>query len=103
MEKHHTFIRFISGGSMDNEQLHRLLDEIHSEIDSSNNLSKRDRTYLLEIEADIRRRLNEPEENRLQSNTSERLQESIDRLEVTHPHLTMMLSDLMNILSNTGI
>jgi hypothetical protein len=33
----------------------------------------------------------------------ERLQDTIDHFEVTHPRLTTLLSQMMTILSNAGI
>ena len=62
-------------------------------------------TLLRETSADIRGLLEraEGDSSRPHPSTTERLEETIAHLEVTHPDLTLMLSELLSILSNAGI
>ena len=83
-----------------------LLDRLNSELEQSGSVDERGQEMLRNIEADIRRRLEEKETKReTEENDSvpERLQRAIEHFEETHPTLTLTLSEMMTILSNAGI
>ena len=60
------------------------------------------RELLRGLNADIRRLVDASEED-ADDSLLERLQESIDYFESTHPRLTTALSQLLNALNNAGI
>lgn len=89
-----------------NEQnnLHELLEKLHNELERVQVTDEAGRERLRHLDADIRNLLKRSGE-KLEADESmlERLQESIDDFEETHPQLTLMLSQMMTILSNAGI
>jgi predicted component of type VI protein secretion system len=90
---------------MDDQELHNLLEQLHSEIERSDTVDEEERELLQHLAADIRRLLDrsEGEVNPSEPSMIKRLEESIDQYEITHPDLTMLLSKLLSILSNAGI
>jgi hypothetical protein len=88
------------------QELRDLLDRLNSELEQSESVDERGQEMLRNIDADIRRRLEEKEAKReTEENDSvpERLQRAIEHFEETHPTLTLTLSEMMTILSNAGI
>lgn len=89
---------------MTNQNLRELLEKLHKELEQVEVTDEAERERLRHLDADIRSllgrsdNLDETDEPML-----ERLQDSIDHFETTHPQLTMMLSQMMTILSNAGI
>jgi predicted component of type VI protein secretion system len=90
---------------MDDQELHNLLEQLHSEIERSDTVDEEERELLQHLAADIRRLLDrsEGEVNPSETSMIKRVEESIDQYEITHPDLTMLLSKLLTILSNAGI
>jgi hypothetical protein len=88
------------------QELRDLLDRLNSELEQSGSVDERGQEMLRNIDADLRRRLEEKETKReTEENDSvpERLQRAIEHFEETHPTLTLTLSEMMTILSNAGI
>lgn len=89
---------------MNDQNLRDLLERLHNELERVEATDEAGRERLRHLEADIRALLERSEE---QAETDEpmleRLQDSIDHFEETHPQLTLMLSQMMTILSNAGI
>lgn len=89
---------------MTEQNLRELLEKLHSELERTEVTDEAGRERLRHLDADIRSLLArsggavETDEPML-----ERLQDSIDHFEMSHPRLTMMLSQMMTILSNAGI
>jgi hypothetical protein len=90
---------------MEDNDLRKLLEQVHDEIEKSDTLDDKARGLLSHLDADIRALLDksngqvqEPEPSVIH-----RLEESIDYLEVTHPTLTMVLSQVLGTLSNAGV
>ena len=87
-----------------NQNLRELLERLHDELEQTESIDENGNEMLRHLEADIRRRL---ERSRAKKETDdpilERLQDSIDHFEATHPSLTLTLSEMMTILSNAGI
>lgn len=89
---------------MTDQNLHDLLEELHREVHEMDVVDESERERLRHLEADIRKLLARSGANiEADEPMLERLQEAIDQFEVTHPRLTMMLSQMMTILSNAGI
>lgn len=86
------------------KDLHELLEKLHRELENTEVKDEAGRERLRHLEADIRRlRERADEKDNSDEPMLERFQESIDHFEETHPQLTMMISQMMTILSNAGI
>ena len=84
---------------MDNQELTKLLEQLHAELDSMENVDEGSRKLLNDLENDI----NELLERSDKSSLLERINNSIDEFETTYPSLVNMLSEISRILSNAGI
>ena len=86
------------------QNLRDMLERLHSELEQTESVDEKGNEMLGHLDTDIRAllqrsgRKKEPDEPVL-----ERLQETIDHFEATHPSLTQTLSEMMTILSNAGI
>ena len=89
---------------MTDQNLRELLEKLHHELERIESVDEKGNEVLRQLDADIRNLLKrsgakvETDESML-----ERLQDSIDHFEATHPRLTRMLSEMMTILSNAGV
>ena len=89
---------------MTDQNLRELLEKLHQELEKTEAVDEKGNEMLRHLDADIRNLLKrsgakaETDESML-----ERLQDTIDHFEATHPRLTTMLSEMMTILSNAGI
>ena len=89
---------------MSDQDLRELLEKIHKELEQIEATDEAGRERLRHLDADIRsllersQNIEETDEPML-----ERLQDTIDHFETTYPRFTMMLSQMMTILSNAGI
>ncbi len=91
---------------MADPNLRELLEQLDKELEHTETIDEKGNEMLRHLDADIRRLLKrsgtevqiDPDESLL-----ERLQDTIDHLEATHPRLTTVLSEMMTILSNAGI
>ncbi|MBI1793946.1 MAG: DUF4404 family protein [Chloroflexi bacterium] len=90
---------------MDDKKLRKLLEQLHDELEHTQSLDGKGRALLRDLDADIRSLLNRSKGDALQAQPQvlERLEETIDHLEITHPTLTMALSELLTVLNNAGI
>ena len=87
---------------MTDPNLHELIEKLEREMEQTQVKDEAGRERLRQLEADIRR-LKERSEEEDDETMLERFQESIDHFEEDHPQLTMMISQMMTILSNAGI
>ena len=89
---------------MTDQNLRDLLEQLHEELERTEAKDEASRERLRHLQADIRA-LRKRSGETIESDEPllERLQESIDHFETSHPQLTMMLSQMMTILSNAGI
>jgi len=89
---------------MTDQNLRDLLEQLHEELERTEVQDEASRERLRHLQADIRA-LRERSGETIESDEPllERLQESIDHFETSHPQLTLMLSQMMTILSNAGI
>ena len=90
---------------MDDPDFERLLEQLHQEIEHTKNVGDKEQALLRDLSGDIRQLLGRSESEPTQPapSTVERLEASIDLLEISHPTLTTMMSRLLAILSNAGI
>ena len=89
---------------MTDQNLRELLEKVHNELERAETMDEKGKEMLRHLDADIRTLLKrsgtkvEADEPVL-----ERLQDTIDHFETAYPRLTMMLSEMMTILSNAGV
>jgi hypothetical protein len=90
---------------MNDKRLQELLEELRDEIDNTENVDERGRDLLQKTRGDILALLEHEKKDPTfpHDETTSRLEETIAHMEATHPELTLMLTDLLNILSNAGI
>jgi hypothetical protein len=90
---------------MEDQELRKLIEELHAEIQNTHTVDKKGQELLLHLESDIRKLLAQSGglAAPLRPTTLRRLQEGLDHFEVTHPTLTLLLSRLLEALSNVGI
>jgi len=88
---------------MEDKNLTELLEQLHTELTNTKALDDKGRKLLRDLNADIQNLLERTAEAESDDSLLERLQESIDHFEVSHPELTSALSSIMNILNNAGI
>jgi len=88
---------------MSDKNLSELLEQLHTELTNTEAIDERGRELLRALNADIQKILDRAEDGESDDSLLERLQESIDHFEVTHPDLTSALSNIMNVLNNAGI
>ncbi|HUE98970.1 MAG TPA: DUF4404 family protein [Anaerolineales bacterium] len=87
-----------------NQNLHELLEKLHHELEQIDVTDESERERLRHLDADIRSLLQRSgEKAETDEPMLERLQDAMDHFETSHPNLTMMLSQMMTILSNAGI
>jgi len=89
-----------------NEQnnLHELLEKLNNELKNVDVTDEAGRERVRHLNADIRsllERSSEAEEK--DESMLERFQDSIDHFEDSYPEFSLMLSQMMTILSNAGI
>ena len=91
---------------MNDDELRTLLEELHTRIESIDEVDEKGRELLSHLSVDIRNLLERTgHEEQLRGTPWEigRLEESVRHFEVSHPSLTAALSQLLNILNNAGI
>ena len=90
---------------IDNKELRKTLHQLHDEIKNTRAVDKKGGELLRDLEGDIRALLERSEENPVQLHPSlvQRLQGALNYFEATHPDLTMLISKLLDSLSNAGI
>ncbi|MDR3574138.1 MAG: DUF4404 family protein [Anaerolineaceae bacterium] len=91
---------------MDDQELRKLLDQLHTEIEHTHSLDEDGRQLLHHLETDINELLKRTENDTLPQahpSTIQSLTDSIDYFEISHPILTGQLNKLLAILSNAGI
>ena len=90
---------------MDDQELRKLLEQLQSQIEWTKSLDEKGRELLHRLDKDIHDLLESPMSDSLQVRPPmlKQLQDSVDHFEATHPMLTSMLSQMLNILNNAGI
>jgi chromosome segregation ATPase len=89
---------------MSEKKLTQLLEELHKELDSTEAVDEKGRELLRALGADIQELLERSDDSDTDNDSLlERLQESVNHFEATHPALTSAIAHLMTALSNAGI
>jgi hypothetical protein len=88
---------------MDNQEIDKLLEQLKKEIDGIQPDDAKGQELLRELSVDFRDLLERAESKQPAPSVLQRMEDSIDHFEVTHPDLTAALSNLSAILSNAGI
>jgi hypothetical protein len=86
---------------MDNQDLNKLLKQLHEEINQTEPMDDEGKALLRDLDKDLHSLLGEsgePDPLRL-----EQLDQVIRHFETTHPSLTVLISRLLETLSNSGI
>jgi hypothetical protein len=90
---------------MENNELRNLLQQLHDEINGTPTVDEKGSELLRDLDGDIRSLIERSEEHSKQVHpvVIQRLENAIDHFEITHPHLTMLISKIMDSLSSAGI
>jgi hypothetical protein len=88
---------------MKDQELHKLLEELHAEIENTQHVDDDEKELLRDLGSHIDKLLAQPDNLRIRPNTIQQLEDTLDTLEVNHPTLTSLLSKLLATLSNAGI
>jgi Domain of unknown function (DUF4404) len=90
---------------MDNQELRKLLHQLHDEIKNTRTVDEKGSELLRALEEDISALLEHSGENPVQVHPSivQRLENALSHFEITHPNLTLLISRLLDSLSNAGI
>ncbi len=90
---------------MDDTKLRELLEQLHSELEHTQSVDDKGQVLLKDLDADIRGLLNRSSGEALQVPlpTVGLLEDTINHFEISHPTLTMALSELLTALNNAGI
>jgi hypothetical protein len=90
---------------LDNKELREHLLQIHDEIEITRTVDEKGSELLRDLDGDIRALLERSGGNPAQINPTiiQRLEGALDHFEITHPDLTMLISKLLESLSNAGI
>jgi predicted nuclease with TOPRIM domain len=89
---------------MADQNLQELLEKLQDELQRTEVTDEAGRERLRHLEADIRRlRERSGEKPEADEPMLERFQDTMDHFEETYPQLTLMISEMMTILSNAGI
>lgn len=89
---------------MTDQNLRDLLEKLHRELEHTEIADEAGRERLRHLDEDIRALLKRSGETIPSDEPMlQRFQDSIDHFEYSHPQLTMLVSQMMTILSNAGI
>jgi hypothetical protein len=89
---------------MTDPNLRELLERLHQELERTEAVDEKGNELLRHLDADIRSLFKRSgAKTEADEPVLERLQDTIDHFEATHPRLTLVLSEMMTILSNAGI
>jgi hypothetical protein len=90
---------------MDDKELSKLLLRLLDEIKNTQAVDEKGEKLLRDLEGDIQALVSRSEEIPKQLNASsvQNLESALTHFEVTHPQMTLLISNLLNFLSNSGI
>jgi thiamine biosynthesis lipoprotein ApbE len=90
---------------MDDQELRKLIEQLHAEIQNTQSVDEKGQELLVHLDSDIRKLLAQTGgvATPVRPSTLQRLEESLDHFEVTHPTLTILLSKVLEAFSNVGI
>jgi len=88
---------------MTDKKLGELLEELHNELSNTEAVDEKGRELLRALNSEIQKLLDQSRDRGSDDSLLERMQDTIDHFEDTHPTLTLALSHIMNALNNAGI
>ena len=90
---------------MDKDQLHQLLGQLHTELTRAQVVDAGDRELLKSLQADVQAILERTDESAeaQYGPLGIRLQQGMRRFERSHPQLTWAMSEVLDILSRSGV
>jgi hypothetical protein len=88
---------------MAEKNITQLLEQLHQELAQTEAVDDKGRELLKTLDADIQHLLGRPSGVGADDSMLERLQDTIDHFEESHPALTTVLSNLVTVLNNAGI
>lgn len=90
---------------MDNPQLEKTLEELHSELENTQSLDDGTRTRLKHLMTDIQAVLEEKDQPsaRRASTLGGRLRDTLLELEVSHPNLALNVERVLDAFNEMGI
>jgi hypothetical protein len=88
---------------MEERELRKLLEQLRDELEKTESIDEKGLELLRRLDTDIRALLERSQSGQPQPGMLQRLEETISHLEITHPALTLTLSNLLETLSNAGI
>lgn len=88
---------------MTDQNLQNLLEKLHEELQRVESVDEKGRDLLRGIDMEIRGLLDRSGESTEDTSLAKSLQSALDHFEITHPKLTMAISEMLNALNNAGI
>ncbi len=88
---------------MTEQNLQSLLEKLHEELQHVESVDETGRDLLRGIDVEIRGLLDRSGESAKETSLAKNLQSALDHFEITHPKLTMAISEMLNALNNAGI
>ena len=90
---------------MDKQQLHQMLEQLHAELSQAQSVDASDRELMESLRTDVQTILERADEASAQqySSLNDRLRESVKQYEISHPRLTWVMGEVLEILSRSGV
>lgn len=90
---------------MDAQELQKMLDEIHTAVDEGGSIDEKGLDLLRDLNQHIAELIARSEGRSIHPHPStiQQLEQGVTHFEVTHPTLTLLLSNFLNTLSSSGI
>jgi hypothetical protein len=90
---------------MDEQELRKLIEKLQAEIKATQIVNKKDQELLFQLESDINEFLRRADENggKYHPTTVMRLQDGLSHFETSHPLLTTLVNQILDVLSNAGV
>ena len=88
---------------MENQHVSKQLQELQTQLQQAKTLEQTDREVLLQLVKDIQATLARTGKSEEYASAVQRLEDAVQRFEVTHPQITATMARVINGLSNMGI
>ena len=88
---------------MENQRLSKQLQELQTQLQQAKTLEQNDREALLQLVKDIQSTLVRTGESGEYESAVQKLEDAVQRFEVTHPQMTAAMARVINSLSTMGI
>jgi len=88
---------------MENQRLNKQLQELQTQLQQAKTLDENDRDALSQLVKDIQSTLARTGKSEEYESAVQKLEDAVQRFEVTHPQMTAAMARVINSLSNMGI